>query len=234
MTTTAVTPTTARAACDARSRVTKSLLGYGVLAGPFYVVLVIVQALIRPGFDLTRHDVSLLSNGSLGWIQVVTFIATGAMVLAFATGVGRALRTGRAATWGPRLVGLFGAGLVGAGVFVADPMNGFPAGAPAGMPATLSVHGLLHLACAGVGFAGIAAACIVLARRFAAEGSRGLARASGGVGVAFLLGFFGLASGSSSRAVVLVFWAVLIALWTWMAVVAVHLYRREGATVDGA
>jgi len=51
------------------ARVTKSLLGYGVLAGPFYVIVVLAQALTRPGFDLARHDASLLSNGPLGWIQ---------------------------------------------------------------------------------------------------------------------------------------------------------------------
>src|ERR1700758_3700603 len=120
-------------------RITRSLLGYGVLAGPVYVVTALAQGLTRPGFDLLHDDVSLLSNGSLGWIQIANFIVTGACVLAAAVGMSRALH-GRS-TWGPRLVGVFGAGLIGAGIFVADPMNGFPVGTPAGRPETISVHG---------------------------------------------------------------------------------------------
>ena len=48
---------------------TRALLCCGVLAGPIYIVVGLVQALTREGFDLTRHDLSLLANGRLGWIQ---------------------------------------------------------------------------------------------------------------------------------------------------------------------
>jgi hypothetical protein len=44
-------------------------------------------------------------------------------------------------------------------------------------------------------------------------------------GVAFLAAFIGVASGSASAVVVLAFWAALIVAWTWMASVAVLLYR---------
>jgi hypothetical protein len=62
------------------NQTTRSLLGYGVLAGPFYVTVSLAQALTRDGFDLTRHAWSLLSNGSLGWIQITNFVLTGLMV----------------------------------------------------------------------------------------------------------------------------------------------------------
>ena len=88
-------PAIARPACDPATRVTKSLLGYGVLAGPFYVLVVLGQALLRPGFSLARDDASLLSNGSFGWVQILNFVLTGSMVIAFAAGVARALRRGR-------------------------------------------------------------------------------------------------------------------------------------------
>ncbi|RQX17343.1 hypothetical protein DDE19_11520 [Micromonospora ureilytica] len=52
------------------------LLG-GVLAGPIFVSSAIVQAATRDGFDFRRHPVSVLSTGELGWIQIVTFLATG-------------------------------------------------------------------------------------------------------------------------------------------------------------
>ncbi len=54
-------------------RITKSLLGYGVIAGPIYVVVAAAQALTREGYDPTRHAVSQLSNGALGWIQIANF-----------------------------------------------------------------------------------------------------------------------------------------------------------------
>src|SRR5438477_13172356 len=114
--------------CDPATRVTRSLLGYGVLAGPLYVVVSLAQALTRDGFDLTRHQWSLLSNGGLGWIQITNFLVTGLMVIAYAAGLRRALSPGRAGKWAPRLVAVYGAGLLGAGVFRADPALGFPPG----------------------------------------------------------------------------------------------------------
>lgn len=210
------------AACAPRTRVTRSLLGYGVLAGPFYVAVVLGQALTRPGFDLLHDDASLLSNGSLGWIQVANFILTGAFVLAFAAGMARAM--GR--SWAPRLIAGYGLGLIAAGFFVADPMNGFPAGAPAGRPETITVHGMLHIVAAALGFLCLIAACVVMARRFASERRRGWTAFSAVTGVAYLVAFAGVASGSSSAAVVVGFWAALILAWAWMGAVAVHLYRR--------
>src|SRR2546421_58410 len=121
---------TVTAQCDPATRVTKSLLGYGVIAGPLYVVASLTQALTRNGFDLTRHQWSLLSNGGLGWVQITNFVVTGLMVIAGAAGLRRALGSGRGATWAPRLVGVYGAGLVCAGVFRADPALGFPPGTP--------------------------------------------------------------------------------------------------------
>ncbi len=215
----------ARSSCDNATRVTRSLLGYGVLAGPLYVIVALAQALLRPGFDLTRDDVSLLANGGLGWIQVANLLVTGAMVIAFAVGLDRAFAGGRAGQRAARLLAAYGAGLVGAGLFVADPMHGFPPGAPAGMPAAISLHGLLHIAFAGVGFLCFVAACVLLAREFGRSGRRRWAMASAITATAFLAGFAGVASGSSSQAVVLAFWAALLLAWGWMAALAVQAYR---------
>lgn len=212
-------------ACTPAMRVTRSLLGYGLIAGPFYVAVVLVQAAIRNGFDLARDDASLLSNGDLGWIQIVNFLLTGAMVIACAAGMTRALKTGPGATWAPRLLAGYGLGLIGAGVFVADPMNGFPPGTAAGRTATLSTHGILHLALAGIGFFCLVAACVMFARRFLAERQARWAAFSLLAGALFLAGFGGLASGSSSPAVVIFFWAALIIAWAWIGSVALHVYR---------
>jgi hypothetical protein len=45
------------------TKLTRALLTCGVIAGPLYIVLGVIQMLIRPGFDIRRHALSLLSNG---------------------------------------------------------------------------------------------------------------------------------------------------------------------------
>jgi uncharacterized protein DUF998 len=211
---------------DRPSAVTRSLLGYGPLAGAVYLVSGLAQALTRDGFDLTRHDLSLLANGPLGWIQVTTLVVTGLMTGAAAAGVRRALRGGRAATWGPGLLAGYGVALVAAGAFVADPMDGFPTGTPAGPPAEVSVSGVLHMAAGGLGFACLVAATFVLARRFASESRQAWAWWSRVTGLVVLAGFAGVASGSTSSLAVLGLWIGVVAGWVWLGAVCVHLYRR--------
>ena len=220
----------AQPSCDRASRMTRSLLGYGLLAGPFYVAIVLVQALTRPGFNLSRDDASLLSNGNMGWIQVANFLLTGLLVIACAVGVRRALSSGRGAVGGPLLLAIYGVGLIGAGLFAADPMNGFPPGAPAGRPASITTHGLLHITFAGVGFVSFVAACFVLARRFSGEGRRGWARFSVATGTIFLAAFAGVASGSSSPLIVGAFWAGLIVARAWIGLLSRHLYSLTGTS----
>ena len=222
-------PLVGRGYADRTAAITRSLLGYGVLAGPFYVVVGLAQALTRDGYDLRRDDLSLLANGPLGWIQIANFVLTGLMTVAAAVGMARALRVlggGPGTVWGPRLVGAYGVGLVGAGVFVADPMNGFPPGTPDGPPVAATVGGIGHLVLAGLGFLALVAGTLLLARPHAAAHRSGLAWFSRITGVLFLLAFLGLASGSASPLVVLGFWVALLLVWTWLAVTSVDLYRR--------
>src|ERR1700716_3309565 len=134
----------AGASSEAATTTTRALLVGGLVAGPLFIVVAMIQAFTRPGFDLTRHAISMLSLGDLGWIQTTNFVATGLLAGAFAVGIRRALHPGRAGTWGPLLIGVYGAGMVTAGVFHTDPGLGFPSGAPAGMPAVMSWHAIVH------------------------------------------------------------------------------------------
>jgi hypothetical protein len=215
---TATTVTT----CTPQGRVTRSLLGYGPLAGAVFVGSILIQGLTRRGFSILHDDASLLANGPLGWIQVVTFLVAGAMTITAALGVRRAA-PGR---WAPRLIGLYGAGLMAAGVFRADPADGFGPGAPAGKATHISWHGDGHLIAASIGFIGVIAACFVVARYLSRAGHRGIAIYSRITGVAFLAAFVGVTTGSSSPAIVLPFYAAVTAVFVWLAVVCVHLYRR--------
>lgn len=86
--------------CTPAQRVTRSLLGYGVLAGTVFEVSILIQGLTRHGFRLAHHDASLLGNGPLGWIQIATFVVSGAMTIACAVGMRRALAGRAGGTWG--------------------------------------------------------------------------------------------------------------------------------------
>ena len=112
--------------CTTEQRLTRSLLGYGIVAGPFYVVVSLAQAAARDGFELSRHQWSLLANGPWGWVQVTNLILSGAMIIAAAVGYRRILGTGAGGRWAPRLLAVYGACLVAAGVFRADPMERVP------------------------------------------------------------------------------------------------------------
>ena len=88
------------------------ILTRALLAGAVFEASVLIQGLTRRGFRLAHHDASLLSNGPLGWIQIATFLIAGAMTIACAVGMRRALTSpglagpGLASTafagwWGP-------------------------------------------------------------------------------------------------------------------------------------
>jgi hypothetical protein len=193
---------------------------------------VLIQGLTRRGFHLAHHDASLLSNGPLGWIQIATFVIAGAMTIACAVGMRRALAgpglagSGLAGPWGPRLVAVYGAALMAAGLLRADPADGFGPGAPAGKAAHISWHAAGHLISAGIGFTALIVACFVVARYVGRDGHRGLAVYSRVSGLAFLAAFAGVTTGSSASAVVLPFYVGVLIAWTWLAVTSVHLYRH--------
>lgn len=145
---------------------TRRLLACGVIAGPLFLTIVLLQGVLREGFRLSFHPLSLLSLGGAGWVQVLNFVVTGLLYAAFAVGLRRVLYPGRGRTWAPIMFGLVGVGLTVSGVFVTDAGAGFPAGAPEGAPDQISWHGALHT----VGFLlanlGWLVGTVVLMRRF--------------------------------------------------------------------
>ena len=200
---------------DRSAAVTRSLLGYGVLVGPFYLTVGLIQALVRDGFDLTRHPLSVLANGPGGWVQTANFVLGGLMVIAAAAGFKRVLGpNSRGVCWS---LGVFGASMLAAAVFPADPVDGFPVGTPMGPPTAISTPGLLHFVVGTLGFTSLAISCF-----FAASS---MARLSVLSGLAVLLGFFGGFLLISTSAGTLGIWFAVVAGWAWLAVISRHLYR---------
>jgi hypothetical protein len=209
-----VVPSRPAAPSATLSATTRTLLLVGAMAGPVYVVVGAVEAATRDGFDITRHSLSLLGNGDLGWVHMTMMVLTGVMTVVGAFGLTRVL-DGRV-VWVARLVGLFGLGVAVAGLFRADPMDGFPPGTPAGRPAEVSASGLLHLAAGGIGFLGLIAACLLAWRWFRSRGAVAWARFSLVTGVVYLVTFVGIASGAGNAVVNLAFTGAVVLGWAWI------------------
>lgn len=208
---------------------TKTLLVCGVIGGPLFVATFLAEGATRAGYDPLRHPVSSLALGDSGWTQTANLILAGLLTLALAAGLRRALRPERGSTWGPLLVGVWAAGLLGAGIFVTDPVSGYPPGAPDRLSG-YSWHGALHDLFSLTAFVALAAACFVFARRFAACGERGWAVYSAVGGLVFVIAFvlssagFGQAAGLVDLAGLLQRVAVAIG-FGWITLLAVHFLR---------
>jgi len=194
---------------------TRILLRAGAIAAPLFTVAVLAQAALRPGYDLTRHPASVLANGEHGWVQVATFLVTGALTLAGAVGI-------RNTVCGRLVAGLLtvqGLGLIVAGIFKLDPVDGFPVGTPAGEPETFSTTAQVHNAAGSLSFLALIVACFVLARRI-----RGRWAVLGvAAGVAFTAGLVWAFAGGAAGSLTL-FLGVVVA-WNWVAATEVRLSR---------
>lgn len=222
----------------ARAVKTRALLVCGAIAGPVFTAAWIIEGTTRSGYNPLRHPISSLSIGDLGWTQIATFVVAGLLSLAFAVGLRPALRPRGGSTWGPLLVGAFAIGLIGAGIFVSDPLNGYPPGTP-NQPQQYSMHGALHQLLSTLVFVGLPAACFVFARRFTVWGDRGWAIYSVTSGVVFAVAFvltsLGFAQTSGFADIAGLLQRVTITVgWTWLTLLAVHLLQvpSEAPTTD--
>lgn len=127
---------------------------------------------------------------------------------------------------GNRLSGVcllgFGVTQIAAGIFPPDPMNDFP---PGSGEVDTSMIGILHFAFGGLGFILVAIAAFSVSRWVGAFGFRGLARYSVATGILILSGLFAGAVPDIGAPGVVGLWVAVLAMWLWLAVTSVTLYR---------
>lgn len=199
----------------------RALLLWGVLAGPFYLIVGVSQGLLREGFDFSRHPLSVLANGAFGWVQTANFVITGAMVIAAAIGIGRALAPkSRALIF---FLVAYGLCMIAAAVFRADPVDGFPVGTPVGPPTSISTRGLLHFVAGGLGFLSLAISCFCAIFSLRRHKLARLAWMSLAAGLAIIAGFFG---GMFPQIGVLGIWFAVVVGWAWLALISFSLRQR--------
>jgi Protein of unknown function (DUF998) len=201
---------------------TRVLLFAGAVAGPLFAIMATGQVLLRDGFDLRRHPLSLLATGGPGFAQIGNFILAGLGVLCLAMAVRRTITDGVGRRWLARLIAVFGLGLVASGVLVMDPENGFPIGTPAGPALVTSWHGIAHIVAATVAFTGLAAACIVLTVRMVRRRAGWAAVLNASAAVVFL------APVSPTWASIQLAATALVA-FTWTSALSLWLLRSSSA-----
>jgi hypothetical protein len=195
----------------------RTLLHWGAIAGPFYLALGVGQGLLREGFSFERHPLSVLANGSYGWIQTANFVLSGLMVLAAAAGFRRVLAPKPGAwTW---FLGAYGAGMILAAIFPADPVDGFPPGTAEGFPTRITTTGVIHFIAGALTFTsiGISGLCAAWALRRRAASLAWLSLFSG---LSVFGGFFG--------GIAL---PIVVVGWLWLLVLSLRLKPDAASAV---
>src|SRR5690625_1619432 len=189
---------------DRGAAITRSLLGWGVVAGPFYLAIGLVLAATRSGFDLSRHPLSLLMLGPRGWLQRTTSLLAALLSIIAALGMYLAVRDGR----GPGmsvLTGYYGTGMLLSAAFPPDPVAGFPAGDPVGTGeavTAMTLGGTLRFLFGGIAFLAVAAAALSYSRWAGRHGEREYARLCTALAALIVAGFLiGAAMGDRTRVV---------------------------------
>lgn len=138
----------------------------GFIAPVIFIASFFIQGIYKPGYSSLRHPVSSLSLGENGWVQVLTFLITGLLILCFTIQIQRALKDKVVSV----LFLLVGIGLIASGIFSTDPLFGYPAEQPV-LAKEFTVQGKLHSVSALLVFFGIPALCFRL-RNFFKTGNR--------------------------------------------------------------
>jgi hypothetical membrane protein len=215
------------------SALTRVLLACGVVGPPLFIVTFLIEGATRPHYSAWRNYVSSLGAGPGGAAQVANFIVYGLLSVAFVVGLRRVFSSGKGSIAGPFLLGIYGLGLLVAGVFVTDPSLGYPPNPPTS--ALHTVHGMIHGLAGLAVFTSLAAASFALARRFAGNPAwRGWAVYSLLTG-AMVIVFFVVSTvssvldevGSSPNGLTGLFQRIAIIVgWSWIALLAARLLRE--------
>ncbi len=232
-----------------RNPATTFLIACGAIGPLLFILVFLIEGATRPGYSVWHNYVSSLSLSDQGWMQIANFLVCGLLMLCFAVGLRQVLRPGRGSVWGPILLGLFGLGLIVAGLFVTDPNLGYPPGTHGSGPQTF--HGAVHGVAGLIVFSSVAAASFVLARRFAGDPNwKGWAPYSIITGVLVVVFFIAstVASVLDARGILpgapvgLLQRISIVIGWGWIALLAIRLLRtmqsststpRDGVGADG-
>lgn len=156
----------------------KFLLAGGMATGPIFIVLGLIELIVRPG-DKVNHAFSVLAaNNTLDWLQMTAFIASGILFMCGALGVYKVTTAGSSHLSVPLLLGMYGLS------FVLLPF----------MPVLATWKGT-HITIAVIGLITFIVAAILLLVHYKAIGQTGSVRRTSITGIVCLAGLIGLGLG---------------------------------------
>jgi len=201
------------------------LLVCGLVAGPFFILVFVLEGMFRPGYQSLRQPVSALAMGPRGWIQRANFFVTGALVLAYALSLLTAVVMYGGSFWAPLFIGIYGLGLIGSGIYSTD-VTGLANEQRQSQQRTRD--GLLHDLFAVPVMGGLVGACMVLGKLFYRASEWGWAWYSFVSGMLFLILFLlsgvGFAGGTKiARFAGLLQRSAILIGWSWLSLSAAHL-----------
>jgi len=187
------------------TRAVRAKTACGVVAGSVFVSAFTAIGSRRAGYDWRRHAVSSLADGREGWAQRANFIVVGMFYCVAAKGLSQTRAESAGPSLVPAMIFAAGAGLIGSGVFVTDPVAGFPPSEQApdcvSPPDAPTRAGKLHNLCAIPIFAGIPAAALTCAASAARRREYGWAAycAGSAIGMTGTFALFAAAFGGAPR-----------------------------------
>ena len=197
------------------------LLFAGVAAGLLFFIVPTIAVFTRPGFDIQRHAVSMLSLGEGGWVMKAVFIVCGVLTLMCALGIYMELARGWVRFAAPLLIGAYGLGLILAGFFDAQAGLGFPPGTPQDQAPVMTAGAILHSVAFMVAFSALIASCFVFALHFLYAQQAIWAVISLAVGIA-LPALIGLGMSMTIAPGIAFYWAAMLG-WLWLAAAVIRL-----------
>jgi len=218
---------------DIKSNLTnKWLILCGTVAGLFFTFSWIIQEAFRESYNSMMIPISSLAIGSLGWVQTATFLISGALIILFTYGLWKISKNEYkgVSKWGPILILICGIGLIGAGCFTTDPMNGYPEGTPI-VNDNPSFSSVMHQLFSSFLFFGLPIACFIFGNYFAAKKELKWMIYSFLSGILFLAVFL-LTSMGFSQLSGLQFFAGLLQRITltigflWMILLSIYFFKK--------
>ena len=129
----------------------------GMIGAVLFVSVFTVSGWLYAGYSPTRMFVSELSLGPYGWVQILNFVLTGALLLVFGLGLAAHFGIGAAFRAGPALIQGIGVCLMASGPFTTDPSAMFQ---------QASIHGVVHGIFGALVFTFAPISCFVFYRCF--------------------------------------------------------------------
>ena len=213
----------------------------GLIVCPLFGLTVLLQDLLRNDFDSVQRFISELAIGPSGWVQIVNFLVSGALIMLFSRAVTMHCSNRKSGRLGSHLLAIIGASMFFGGLFVADPL-----GTP---PGEGTWHGSIHLIFGLLVFSLIPAGCFVFFRYFSRdEGWRGMllwtfltAAAAGGFWIMLIPAGAIPAVATALDPLLAPVYAriglanrIVVGIWLfWVLLFALHLRRRD-ATLSGS